>query len=315
MEILSIPQIATYISYVFVVVVYTIKITKIARMPVHLRWELYPVIHDKGYKYGGSYYEELEWWKKPLKANRWRSIIFKIRDYFTFPGYFKSNKSYWFGLYPWHIGFYFIVGFHILSFIGALVMITTGVSVSSGSASAAGQILYYLTIVVAVASFILGSIGSIVLLIQRLANKDLKNYASASNYVNYIFFLVVFLSGLLAWAIVDPGLSAYREFWKSLITFRYHSVEPLTFLHIMLFSVFLIYLPFTRSTHYITKIFAFFGVLWDDKPILGDKRLQVKIKKELQQTVSWSASHIQTGKCWSEVASGMPDDKKKDKNN
>jgi nitrate reductase gamma subunit len=310
MDILSLPQIATYISYIFVVVAYTLKIIKIAKMPIHLRWELYPVVHDKGYKHGGSYYEELEWWKNPPKINRLRSIIFKIRDYFTFPGYFKSNKSYWFGLYPWHIGFYFIVGFHVLSFLGALILVTTDISISANSSSSGGQILYYLTIIIAVSSFILGSIGSVVLLIQRLVNKNLRNYASASNYVNYIFFLVVFLSGLFAWVIVDPTLSAYREFWKSLITFQYHNVEPLTFLHIMCFSIFLIYLPYTRSTHYITKIFAFFGVLWDDKPIYGDKQSQNKIKHELTKTVSWSAAHIQKGKSWSEVASGMPDDKK-----
>jgi nitrate reductase gamma subunit len=311
MEIVSIPQIATYVSYIFVIVAYTVKIIKIARMPIHLRWELYPVIHDKGYKHGGSYYEELEWWKKSIKVNRWRSIIFKIRDYFTFPGYFKNNKSYWLGLYPWHIGFYFIVGFHILSFLGALALVSTNILISAGSSSIVGQILYYLTLIVAVASFTLGSLGSIILLIQRLANKSLKNYASVSNYVNYVFFLVVFLSGLLSWILVDQSLSAYREFWKSLITFQYHVVEPLTYAHIMLFSLFLIYLPFTRSTHYITKIFAFFGVLWDDKPVLGNKRIEESIKHSLEQPVSWSASHIQQGKSWSDLASHVPEDNKK----
>jgi nitrate reductase gamma subunit len=311
MEILSIPQIATYVSYVFVVVAYAIKISKIARLPVHLRWELYPVVHDKNYRYGGSYFEELEWWKKPRRANRLRSIFFKIRDYFTFPGYFRSNRGYWLGLYPWHIGFYLIVSFHILSFIGALVLITSGISITASSVSAGGQVLYYLALIAAVASFILGSLGSLVLLIQRLSNRDLKNYASASNYFNYIFFLTVFLSGLASWALVDPTLSAYREFWKSLLTVQYHNVEPPTFAHILLFSLFLIYLPFTRSTHYITKIFAFFGVLWDDKPSLGDRQVEASVKKALEQPVSWSASHIQQGQTWSKIAKGMPEDKEK----
>lgn len=311
MEIPSVPQIATYVSYVFVIAAYAVKIVKIARMPVHLRWELYPIAHDKGYKYGGSYYEELDWWKKPRQTNRLRSIFFKIRDYFTFPGYFRSNKGYWLGLYPWHIGFYLIVGFHILSFIGGLVLIYTGISISAASPDAGGRVLFYLTLIAAAASFTLGSVGSIVLLEKRLADRDLKNYASISNYFNYIFFLIVFLSGLASWTIVDLTLSAYREFWKSLLTVRYYTVEPLTLAHILLFSLFLIYLPFTRSTHYITKIFAFFGVLWDDKPNLGDKKLESSVKKALEQPVSWSASHIQQGRTWSEIAKGMPEDKGK----
>ena len=38
---------------------------KISSMPLHLRWELAPVPHEKGRnKYGGSYFEEYEWWNK-----------------------------------------------------------------------------------------------------------------------------------------------------------------------------------------------------------------------------------------------------------
>lgn len=309
MDILSIPQIATYVSYIFIIVVYTIKVVKIARMPLHLRWELYPVVHEKGYKYGGSYFEQLEWWNKPSQKSAARSIIFKIRDYITFPGYFQRNRGYWLGLYPWHIGFYAIVAFHVFSFIGALVILTSDIAISAESANVWGMAIYYLTLIVAVGSFILGSIGSIVLLVKRLTDKGLKNYATASNYFNYAFFLVVFLSGLVTWYFADPTLSAYREFWKSLITFKYHTVEPLVYTHIMLFSLFLVYLPFTRSTHYITKIFAFFGVFWDDAPILKNRQMQMRIKETLNKPVTWSASHIQQGKTWAEIAEGMPEDK------
>ena len=51
---------------VFVVVILG-KIIKYFRMPLHVRWELYPVPHEKGREYGGSYFEELNWWKNPLK--------------------------------------------------------------------------------------------------------------------------------------------------------------------------------------------------------------------------------------------------------
>jgi len=88
----------------------------------------------------------------------------------------------------------------------------------------------------------------------------------------------------------------------------YADVEPVTFTHIMLFSLFLIYLPFTRSTHYITKIFAFFSVRWDDAPNLKGSKIEARVKKALNYPVSWSAPHIQSGKKWSEVAKGLPED-------
>ena len=306
---MSLPQLATYVSYIFIIIAYTVKVMKVAKMPLHLRWELYPVVHEKGYKYGGSYFEKLEWWTKRREKSRFRSIIFLIKNYLFLGEYLRRNRGYWFGLYPWHIGFYLIVSFHVLCFFSALAMVLTGIPIAAESASNLGRIIYYLTLVIAVTSFITGSIGSIGLLIKRLTDKALRNYASPVNYFNYLFFLVVFLSGLIAWYFVDPTLSEYREFWKSLITFRYMAVVPAVYAHIMLFSLFLIYLPFTRSTHYITKLFAFFGVLWDDAPNFRGSGVRKKIEKALAKPVSWAAPHIQSGKSWGENAKGLPENK------
>ena len=42
-----------------------------APMPLHLRWELYPVAHERGKAaYGGSYFEELDWWTKPREVSK-----------------------------------------------------------------------------------------------------------------------------------------------------------------------------------------------------------------------------------------------------
>ena len=297
------PQIATFFSYVFIIVAYAVKVTKYARMPIHLRWELYPLAQETGRGREGSYLEELEWWTKPQKRDSLRSIINMLKKYLLFAGYYQRKKKYWFVLYPWHVGFYLIVCFHILSFLGALAMFTTGLVISSESANGLGVTLYYLTLVVAVTSFVAGSVGSIGLLIGRLADKDLRIYASPAHYFNYLFFLAVFLSGLFSWYFFDPTLSAYREFWKGLITFQFTAVEPATYTHIMLFSLFLIYLPFTRSTHYITILFSFFKVFWDDKPNLRGSNIEKRVIKLLNQPVSWSASHIQQGKRWNEITS------------
>ena len=299
---MSLAQIATYVSYIFIVVAYAFKVRKIAKMPLHLRWELYPIPHEKGYSHGGSYLEESEWWTRPQEKNMMRSMVYMLKKYFLFDGYFRKNKRYWLSLYPWHVGFYLIVSFHILSFFGALAIVTAGISINPESTAWLGAGLYYLTLVIAVASFITGSFGSIGLLIERLVNKDLRAYASPMNYFNYVFFLIVFLSGLFSWYFFDPSLATYREFWGSLITFQYMTVEPATYAHIMLFSLFLIYLPFTRSTHYITSFFAFFGVLWGDKPNLRGSKIEREIKEVLDKPVTWSAPHIQSIKKWSDIA-------------
>jgi|PlaIllAssembly_1097288.scaffolds.fasta_scaffold187892_2 nitrate reductase gamma subunit len=302
----SIPQLATYISYIFIVAVYAYKVWKVARLPVHLRWDLYPIPFGKGHQYGGSYLEEKDWWQKPLPKNGLGGIFYMIKKYLFFGGYFKLKRDYWVSLYPWHIGFYFIVGFHVLTFFCALFMVTTGLVIEAGSANVFGQILYYLSLVVSAVGFILGTIGSVGMLIRRLTSAEMRAYATPSNYFNYIFFFIVFVSGLVSWGF-DPTLGTYREFWQSLLRFDYMTAEPATYIHIMLFSLFLVYLPFTRSTHYITKLFAFFSVLWNDKPNLKGSEMEGKISEALDQTVTWSAPHIQSGKKWGEVATQIPE--------
>jgi nitrate reductase gamma subunit len=185
-------------------------------------------------------------------------------------------------------------------------MVTIGLWISPESANVLGVVLYYSVLVTAVASFVIGSIGSIGVFIERLVDKDLKYSVSPVTYFNYLFFLAVFLSGLVSWYFFDPTLSIYREFWKSLITVQYISIEPAIYIHVMLFSLFLIYLPFTRSTHYITKLIAFFKVRWDDKPNLKGSDIEKNLDVLLNKPVTWSAPHVQTGQKWGEVAKGMP---------
>jgi len=299
---MSLPYIATYVAYVLVVVLYAYKVWKVAKLPFHLRWELYPVPHEKAYKYGGSYLEESEWWTKPQEKSSLRRVIYMLKRYFLLDGYFSRNRGYWFSLYPWHIGFYLVVMFDGLALFGGLLLATSDISISGGSSNILGVALYYLTVVVAIGSFTLGSIGSIGLLIQRLSNKGLRTFASPQNYFNYIFFLALFVSGMVDWIFYDPTFASYREFWEGMVTLNYGHVAAATYVHIMIFALFLIYLPFTRSTHYIIILLAYMGVLWNDKPNIRGGEMEKDIEAQLGRTVHWSAPHIQTGKKWSEVA-------------
>ena len=117
MGVISLPQLATYVSYLFIIIAYAVKVMKIAKMPPHLRWELYPMVHEKGHKYGGSYFEEPEFWTKPVRKSLARGIWEVAKKYLTMWGYFSRVRSYWFFLYPWHISFYLIVLFHGLALL------------------------------------------------------------------------------------------------------------------------------------------------------------------------------------------------------
>ncbi len=308
MESMSLPQIATYFSYVFVVIAYTVKVWKYFTIPKGVRWELYPVATEdaKKFKYGGSYFEEPEFWTKPIHKSQIRGIWDMAKKYLTMWGYFRRVRSYWFALYPWHIGFYLIVLFHGLSLLGAILIKAAGLEIAAGSAHVGGLILYYVTIVVALSSFSLGTIGSIGLLIKRTVDEDLRDYASPQNYFNYVFCLAVFVSGLVSYAVADATFAGYREFWVGLISLKGVNVQVAEYVHIMLFSVFLIYLPFTRSTHYITNILAFFKVRWNDEPNFGSPETDAKLAEALNWQVSWAAPHIQTGQSWADTVTNLP---------
>ena len=291
--------ILTYFGYVFIIAMYSVKAVKYLRLPRHLRWELYPVMHEERYRYGGSYFEDIDWITRARRRGWLRSIVFLLKEYFTLGEYLKRHKSYWVALYPWHIGFILIISFHILTFFAALAMVF-GLPVSSGSPVPAGKIFYYVLLLVGAVSFISGLIGSIGVMIKRLVDYDLRVYATPQNYFTYLFCLIVFLSGLYAWAFVDSTFSEYRQFWVGLITWKPVAVAPAAALHIFLFDLFLIYLPFTRSMHYITRLFAFFLIRWDDEPNLRGSELEGELIKLFGEKVTWSAPHIKPGKTWGE---------------
>lgn len=282
---------------------YAVKVAKIARMPLHLRWELQPIPGEAVDSNSLVYPADIKQWEKQHKASNFKGVLHLLKENFCFTDYFKTNRWYWLSLLPWHIGFILIVAFHILCFLGAVVIIA-GIMVSPESTALFGKIFFYLIMVCGLASFILGTLGSIGLIIRKQVDRNLKAFTTAQNYFNYVFTLVVFLSGLYSWYFADPTFSGYLQFWKGMITLHPAPVEYATIVHIILFALFLIYLPFTRSTHYITKFLAFLWVRWDDRPNTRGGKMERDIEKLLSKPVSWSAPHIQSGKTWAEIASG-----------
>ncbi len=76
-------HIFTYGAIGICLIVAAYRVIKIMRLPVHLRWELAPVPHEKGKnRYGGSYLEEFDWWKKSFKKDHIAPVIYMAKEIF-----------------------------------------------------------------------------------------------------------------------------------------------------------------------------------------------------------------------------------------
>ena len=293
-------------SYLYIGGTYTYRSIKYALMPVHLRWELYPVPHERDAEFGGSFMQEVEWWNKPIKKSFIKDLFFILKDYLTFFQYFRLNKGYWAVIYMWHVGFYLIVAFHGLVALGAIFEVC-GLHITDSGGSA---VLYWITIVAGVAGFAFGCLGSMGVMARRMNDPDLNLFATPKHFFSYIFYLFVFLSGLIAWAGFDLHMVEYREFYHAVFTLDGEAVlDAALVVHAVLFALFLFYMPSTQAMHYATKFFMYFAVLWNDGPNFQGSKVEGKLQKLLKQTVTWSAPHLQTGKDWVEICTNPIDPK------
>ncbi len=279
----------TYFSYIFIIVAYTIKIVRYLRLPIHLRWELYPVIHEENYYYGGSYFEYINWWTKKRQRSLLRSLIYLMREYLYMGSYLKSNVYYWLFLYLSHISYILLIVLQAIIILSSLLK-TIGIDTS----------LYGLAEFVGPVCFITGIAGNMGLLIFRIVKDELRLYTSTFMYLGYIFHLILCLSGLAMWLHDDNPFLQYENFWKGLFTFSPVGITPLLTCFIILINLHLIYLPFTRAIHYITRLFAFFMIRWDDKPNIKGSELEKRLLNAFEQKVTWSAPHIYSEKKWNE---------------
>ena len=284
----------SYLSVLILVLGIFAKVIKYIRMPIHLRWELYPVPHEKK---DGSYFEEIDWWKKPRKKHYLNQILFMAQEILFIRALYHHNRKMWYASFPFHFGLYLVIGWLALLVGGALLKFF-------GVASGLAETLQAVAVVVGVAGMILGIIGCVGLLIIRATSSDLNGYTAPADYFNILFILAVLGSGIIAWVSADPHFSIVQEYIRGLITFSAAATPSKTIAwHIALFSLFLIYLPFTHMTHFFMKYFMWDKVRFEDEPNFRGSKVEAKIAKVLTYTQNWSAPHIQTGTKWSETAS------------
>ena len=294
-------QLLTYLALVVFVVGVAYKMIKISRMPVHLRWDLYPIPHEKGRNsYGGSYYEEVDWWTKPAEITMAGEVKAMSKEIFFIQSMFHHNRPLWVFSFPFHAGLYLSVGFVVMVYLGAILTMA-GVTVAAGSGTW-GQIVYYVTLISGLIGAVFGGFGAIGLFFSRLAKRELRGSSVVTDYFNLVLLLAVFVTTIWVWAL-DPSFSSLRAFIGGLVTFSSTGTLPvITGVNMTLAALFLLWLPATHMTHFVGKYFTYHKVRWEDHPNVRGSKLEAAITEALGYKIDWSAPHIKKGGTWAEAA-------------
>ena len=94
MESISWLQIVTYLFCAAIIIAFVTQLVRYAKMPTHLRWELYPLAGENKRPGGGSYLEESEWWTKPQEE---KSMLgetkFVVEEIILFKEYYRKTET------------------------------------------------------------------------------------------------------------------------------------------------------------------------------------------------------------------------------
>ncbi len=297
-----------YLSILILVAAFIFKVTSYKKKPMHVRWELYPIPHDaKRASYGGSYLEDVDWWKKKRDHSLIGTAKVMAPEILFLKGVWEHNRALWCVSYPFHLGLYLLIGFLGLLVINALLMIA-GVTVDT--TTVIGSVMTALTSFLGPLSFILCAIGAAGLFFRRMTDKNLKNYSAFSHFFNLGIFIVTMVVAILTWLSGDSSFAMAKAFVHSFITFKFAAAGGTLFtLQVLLIFFCIAYVPLTHMSHFFMKYFFYHEIRWQDEPNLANAKTEKNIGTALAYPVSWSAQHVVAGHGkgnWGEVAMFNP---------
>lgn len=290
--------VVSYLLFAVFAAAFVLRTVRMARLPVHLRWELAPVPHEQGRDaYGGSYLEEFEWWTKPRKKSLVSELVYMSQEIVFLKSVWKHHRRLWWFSFPLHMGLYLLILMTAILFVAGLLA-SAGVrpgwgALHSGIPALAG------------AGYVLGFVGALGLLISRLTDARLKTVTTPVSLFNLVLLLAVFATGGCALALSREFLENMVGFVGALLTADPSVGTPFILaLHLVLTLLFLAYLPFSRMMHFVAKYFTYHQVRWDDKPLVLGGPVEKEILGLLSQTVTWSGPHLGADgkKTWADIA-------------
>jgi nitrate reductase gamma subunit len=299
-----------YTAFVTFVVAVLVRVIHFANTPVHLRWELYPVPHEGPEKasYGGSYMEQVDWWTKKQHVDHLHELFDMLGEMLLIKALYEHRFRQWLVSFPFHLGLYLLAGL-VLSLIAGGILGALDVRVAADGGFL-GIFLYWMTMLLAFAGYVLGLVGAVGLLIRRVSEADLRDFTGPLDYLNLVLFIVLF-GVCLAMMAVDPGCVGLRAWFQGLVTFQPAVDLPaLTVAAIAMASLMVAYIPLTHMSHFVAKYFTWHSVRWNDVALEPGGALDTAIQRQLQYPMSWSAPHIrregQENPTWLEVATTNP---------
>ena len=292
------------IAIFLIVIIY--RTIAISRLPVHLRWELAPIPHEKGRgHYGGSYLEEYEWWRKRRQHSFFAPILYMLVEILLLRAIWKHNRALWPLSFAFHAGIYLVALMFLFSLVSALLIIT-GVSPN------VVDVFLAITAVLAAAGYLLGGLGAVGLILKRILDSNLRSFNSFSKYFNLIFLLAVFATGAYAWFALTDFASEMSLFIRGVVTLDAGvMLTPPLAAHVIVLLLFTVYLPMTDMIHFVAKYFTYHEIRWNDAP--KDAKMTEELNGLLRQPVDWSAVHVKADgrKSWVDLTVKKTDDDEK----
>jgi len=284
------------------------------RQPPHLRWELYPVPHEprpRG-RYGGSFMEVPEWWRRPRRRTRLGEFAVMAKEILLLHGVWAHNRALWRWTFPFHLGLYLLAAAVGLWLAGGIVGAFALARLDGALGAAARPVL----VALGAGGFALGGVGAFGLLLRRLTSPELRGYSAPADLFNLAFFVVAFGVGLATIVLIDPDGARALAFAVRLCSFDLvppagqglARVLPVT--SVLLLGALVAYVPLTHMSHFVGKLFAYHAIRWNDEAHPAGGRREAEIQALLRQEVSWAARHVAGGgrATWGTLAQGRPEE-------
>ncbi len=284
-----------YFAAAFFVFMTAATFIKYAKLPRHLRWDLYPVPHQGP---EGSKYQKVDFAGIKPHFSLFHELKEMSQEMLFIKKAYIHNPKVWLGSFPLHAGIYLGALWLVLLTVSALCELG-GIAVSGGASSLVVRFLHFGVIITGAGGFAAGLFGSLVLLVLRIADEDMRLFSDPVSFVNLALMIFLFGSSLSAWIFADSSFSLIRHHVAGLLSFSMPTVgSGLIVLQLTSYCAFLLYLPFSRMMHFVGKYFFYHHILWDDEMMKRNSAMENDIATYLHYKMTWSAPHIRKDGTW-----------------
>jgi nitrate reductase gamma subunit len=303
----TIPYIVAYLAIAVFLIAVIARFFMWKNMPIHVRWELYPVAHEgKRAHYGGSYLEEGEWWNKGREVSMAGELKVMIPEILFLVALKEHNPKLWIRSYPFHLGLYLIIGCTVVMMGGGVLSAIAPTALGG----VLGTLFSYAVLILGAGGLVLSLFGALGLLQSRLTDPNLKDFTSGADIFNLLFFVVAFGTALVSFVMVDSDLSKAALFTSNLVIFNMAALPgsgletTLPVAAVILMSLLVAYIPLTHMSHFVGKYFAYHDIRWNDTPNMPGGPQEKEIQAVLSQKITWAAPHIkgEGKKTWVDAA-------------